>query len=156
MSDRLSPPERSALMAKVRSKNTKPEMLVRKALHRLGYRFRLHRSDLPGTPDLVLPKHRLAIFVHGCFWHRHSGCGRASTPQTNKANWEEKFERNKARDARSISELTDLGWNTLVIWECEARSNEQMSFRLRSRLPSPRHKKMSALDKRTCFVDKGK
>jgi len=156
MSDRLTPSERGALMAKVRSKNTKPEMIVRRTVHRLGYRFRLHRRDLPGSPDLVLPKHRLAIFVHGCFWHRHPGCRRASTPATNKGKWEEKFERNKARDGRSISELADLGWDVLVIWECETGSKELIASRLTSKLDRARTAQRSVLDKKTTLINKCK
>lgn len=130
MSDRLTPSERSALMAKVRSKDTKPELTVRKTAHRLGYRFRLHREDLPGTPDLVFPRHKIAVFVHGCFWHRHPSCHRASMPSTNVAKWTEKFERNVLRDVRSKSELEMMGWTVLVIWECEARSEEAVAEHL--------------------------
>lgn len=130
MTDRLSRSERSNLMAKVRSKDTTPELAVRKIAHRLGYRFRLHRADLPGKPDIVFPKYRLAVFVHGCFWHRHPNCGRATTPATNTAKWLEKFERNTIRDARSASELAALGWNVLVIWECETRSRNFVATRL--------------------------
>jgi DNA mismatch endonuclease (patch repair protein) len=96
-------------MAKVRSKNTAPELVVRKIAHALGYRFRLHRADLPGKPDILFPKHRLAIFVHGCFWHRHPNCRRASMPATNAVKWQQKFEQNKVRDMRASSELAALG-----------------------------------------------
>lgn len=130
MTDRLSIAERSALMAKVRSKDTRPELTVRKAAHSLGYRFRLHRSDLPGTPDLVFPKHRLALFVHGCFWHQHPNCRRATMPATNTAKWADKFERNRSRDTRSKSELEALGWTVLVIWECETRSRDTLASQL--------------------------
>lgn len=135
MSDRLTPSERSGLMAKVRSKNTKPELVVRRTAHRLGYRFRLHRADLPGTPDLVFPKHQLAIFVHGCFWHRHPNCRRATMPVTNTAKWAEKFERNSLRDARSTAALEALGWTVLVIWECETRAEVALAGQLASKLP---------------------
>lgn len=106
-------------MARVGSKNTKPEMLVRRALHRLGFRFRLHRRDLPGRPDIVLPKYKTAIFVHGCFWHRHAGCRRATTPKTREAFWRSKFEANISRDRNAVEALKQGGWNVLVLWECE-------------------------------------
>lgn len=109
---------RSAIMAKVRSKNTKPEIAVRRAIHRAGFRFRLHRSDLPGNPDVVFPRHRLALFVHGCFWHRH-GCKRTTMPATNKEFWSEKFRRTLERDKRALKELEEIGWKTAVIWECQ-------------------------------------
>lgn len=114
--------ERSLLMARVRQRDTKPEMLVRRAIHGIGYRFRLQRRDLPGSPDIVLPKHKLAIFVHGCFWHRHPGCRLASTPKTRVNFWASKFVANIARDERAIEELQRLGWRVAVIWECETRS----------------------------------
>ncbi|MDL2201330.1 very short patch repair endonuclease [Brucella intermedia] len=135
MSDHLTTSERSALMAKVRSKDTKPELIVRKTAHRLGYRFRLHLPDLPGTPDLVFPRHRLAVFVHGCFWHRHPNCRRATTPTTNIVKWAEKFERNRLRDARAKAELEKLGWSVLVIWECETRSEKALAEQLAQWLP---------------------
>ena len=109
---------RSAIMSKVRSKDTKPEIEVRKALHRAGFRFRLHRSDLPGKPDLVFPRFRLALFVHGCFWHRH-GCKRTTMPVTNKEFWSKKFCRTVERDQRTPKELKEFGWATTVIWECQ-------------------------------------
>lgn len=111
--------ERSALMARIRGKNTRPELVLRSALHRAGYRFRLHRKDLPGTPDIVLPRHRIVIFVHGCFWHRHPGCPRASVPHTRRHFWDKKFKANVARDLQSQKALVDLGWQVLVVWECE-------------------------------------
>lgn len=113
--------ERSAIMRAVPQKNSKPEMIVRRALHHLGYRFRLHRRDLPGTPDIVLPRHRVAIFVHGCFWHRHPGCRLASTPRTRTEFWQSKFDRNVERDTMATQALQKLGWRVLVIWECETR-----------------------------------
>ncbi|MCP3023811.1 very short patch repair endonuclease [Cupriavidus basilensis] len=117
------------------SKHTEPELLVRRELHRLGFRFRLHRRDLPGSPDLVLPRHRLCIFVNGCFWHRHSGCIRASIPKTNRLFWESKFEKNKERDARAYSELSLRGWRAVVIWECEARNPRRLQAALLRILP---------------------
>lgn len=124
--DRLSPERRSALMAKVGSKNTVPEMRVRKVAHALGYRFRLHRKDLPGKPDLVFPGRRKIIFVHGCFWHRHEDCAKASHPATRQEFWSDKFARNVARYSEVILELERLGWAVMVIWECETKSNEAL------------------------------
>jgi len=109
-------------MARVKSENTTPEMAVRSWLHHNGYRFRLYRKDLPGCPDIALPKYKTVVFVHGCFWHRHEGCKRASTPESNKEYWLVKFERNVARDERVRQELQDLGWRVVVIWECEVRN----------------------------------
>lgn len=108
-------------MARVRGKNTTPEMLVRRAAHALGYRFRLHPKQLPGRPDLVFPSRRKAIFVHGCFWHRHLGCRMASMPKTRAEFWSTKFEQNVRRDAAAIEALESTGWKVLVIWECETR-----------------------------------
>lgn len=117
---------RSALMAKVRSVNTKPELAVRRALHAAGRRFRLHRRDLPGCPDIVLPRHRLAVFVHGCFWHRHSNCRHASTPKTRAAYWRDKFTTNVARDGLNEARLRELGWTVATIWECETRNQARL------------------------------
>lgn len=122
MVDRLSPDRRSALMAKVGSKNTLPEMRVRKCAHALGYRFRLHRKTLPGSPDVVFPRLSKAIFVHGCFWHRHEGCSKASMPKTRQEYWSEKFSTNVARDAENVAAIEKLGWSVLTIWECETRN----------------------------------
>lgn len=113
--------QRSALMARVRRANTTPELAVRRSAHRLGYRFRLHRKDLPGTPDIVFPKARKAIFVHGCFWHRHAGCRAASMPKTRSEFWQEKFITNIRRDLQKEAELENLGWQSLIIWECQTR-----------------------------------
>ena len=106
-------------MARIGAKNTKPEMLVRRKLHHLGFRFRLHSRELPGRPDIVLPKYRTVIFVHGCFWHRHAGCRRATTPKTNQAFWHSKFEANLARDLKTTQALELAGWKVLILWECE-------------------------------------
>ncbi len=108
-------------MAAIRNKDTKPEVAIRKLLFSLGYRFRLHRKDLPGHPDIVLPKHKIAIFVNGCFWHRHEGCRYAATPATRKEWWQAKFDGNVARDQRNYGLLREMGWQVIVIWECEAR-----------------------------------
>ncbi|MCC6313892.1 MAG: DNA mismatch endonuclease Vsr [Thermomicrobiales bacterium] len=117
MPDNVAPERRSQIMAKVRSRDTAPELAVRRAVHRAGFRYRLHRADLPGTPDLVFPRHRLAVFVHGCFWHWH-GCKRSRMPAANRDYWERKIARNVARDTARQTELTALGWETRVIWEC--------------------------------------
>ncbi|MHC2355560.1 DNA mismatch endonuclease (patch repair protein) [Sinorhizobium meliloti] len=119
MVDTLTPAQRSERMSRIRSRDTKPEILLRKALHRLGFRFRVHGSGLPGKPDIVLAKYKTAIFVHGCFWHRHPGCKIATTPKSNTEFWIEKFSRNVARDERSTAKLGELGWRVLVAWECE-------------------------------------
>lgn len=108
---------RSRIMASVHGKDTTPEMVVRKSLHRLGFRYRLHCKDLPGSPDLVFPRYRAVIFIHGCFWHRH-GCRMTTTPSTRRAFWEEKFRANEERDRRGIALLHEQGWRILVIWEC--------------------------------------
>ena len=130
-------PERSRIMRAVRRRDTPPELAVRKALHAMGLRFRLHRTDLPGTPDVVLPRWRVALFVHGCFWHRHPGCPKATVPKSNRAYWESKFAANVARDARVSSELEEMGWKVVVIWECETRDPERLAFTLRERLHLP-------------------
>jgi len=112
-------PARSSLMARIGPKNSRPEMVVRKLAHRLGYRFRLHRRDLPGTPDIVFPVKRRVVFVHGCFWHRHKNCYRTTTPKTRAEFWAEKFSRNVERDAKNVRLLKELGWHVLIIWECD-------------------------------------
>lgn len=121
MADILSRKARSALMARIRGTNTRPEVMVRSALHRVGFRFRLYTSGLPGRPDIVLPKHGVVIFVHGCFWHRH-GCPLSSEPRTRRKFWNEKFARNIARDARTARALRGLGWRVLTVWECALRT----------------------------------
>src|SRR3569832_2346428 len=116
--DVVSPKTRSRMMSGIRGKDTKPERFVRSALHRKGLRFRLH-GKLPGRPDVVFPKHRTVIFVHGCFWHRHHGCRYATTPSSNAAFWSEKFSANKRRDTRVSRQLRRLGWRVYVVWSCE-------------------------------------
>lgn len=111
-------------MARVKSRDTSAELRVRRMLHGMGIRFRLHRRDLPGRPDLVLPKYGMVVFVHGCFWHRHPGCKRATMPKTRVEFWRNKFERNAARDLRVACALGRLGWKVAVIWECETLSSE--------------------------------
>lgn len=132
--DTLDPVRRSANMSKVRGKDTGPELRVRSLAHRMGLRFRLHREDLPGTPDLVFPRHRLAVFVHGCFWHRHEGCRRATTPGTRREFWSTKFAATVERDARQTKALEDLGWRVLVVWECELKDDEALRNILMSAL----------------------
>ncbi len=118
MADRLSPEVRSELMRRVRRKDTEPEMLVRRLAHKMGFRYRLHRSDLPGKPDIVFPSLRTIIFVHGCFWHGHH-CKRGSLPKSRLAYWEPKLERNKRRDAQNAVLLAAQGWSVHVVWQCE-------------------------------------
>lgn len=130
--DHLDAGQRSDLMAKVRSRDTGPELRVRRAAHSLGLRFRLQRRDLPGTPDLVFPKYRVALFVHGCFWHRHPGCGRSSTPKSKVEFWQRKFNANLGRDRLVAAALKDAGWHAEVIWECETRRPEILNRRLRT------------------------
>jgi len=113
--------QRSQLMSRIRSTNTKPELVVRKLLHSLGLRFRLHRKDLPGRPDLAFPKYRVALFVHGCFWHQHPDCRLASRPKTRTEYWGPKLASNVARDKRHARALEEMGWRIETIWECETR-----------------------------------
>ncbi len=127
--DNLSPERRSWVMSRIRSKDTKPEIIVRSLLHRAGYRFRIDCRDLPGRPDIVLPKYRTAIFVHGCFWHRHPGCPQATIPKTRTAFWQNKFVNNVKRDQRSRRKLRELGWKTVVVWECQVQKNPESVFR---------------------------
>lgn len=119
MTDTLTPSQRSRLMARVVGKDTKPEWILRSALHRLSFRYRLGGCGLPGRPDLVLRRYHAVVFVHGCFWHRHADCKRATLPRTNAAFWTEKLERNVARDQTAIDALKALGWRVLVVWECD-------------------------------------
>lgn len=130
MADRLTPEARSRLMAAIRGKDTGPELLVRRLLHSMGYRFRLHRRDLPGTPDIVLPGRRKAIFVHGCFWHGHPGCRFATRPATRPEFWAEKIARNQRRDRIAAVRLRRLGWSVATIWECSLRRPEHLTARL--------------------------
>lgn len=117
-------------MAQVKGRDTRPEKVVRSLLHHMGYRFRLQRADLPGKPDIVLPKHRTVIFVHGCFWHRHTGCKRATMPATNIDYWNRKFARNVARDAQNKTALESGGWSVLIVWECELKNVAALQTRL--------------------------
>ncbi|MBV5634659.1 DNA mismatch endonuclease Vsr [Pseudomonas aeruginosa] len=119
MTDSLSPAERSERMSRIRSKDTKPELVLRKILHGLGLRYRLNGAGLPGKPDLVFPRYKTVVFVHGCFWHRHDGCKIATTPKSNVPFWIEKFDRNTARDAQVKKVLEEKGWRVIIVWECE-------------------------------------
>lgn len=132
--DSLSPERRSWNMSRIRAKDTRPERLVRSLLHSLGYRFRLNRKDVPGRPDIVLPKYRTAIYVHGCFWHRHGGCSLAYTPKSNLEFWSKKFTRNEERDAEVAAALKEAGWNQVVVWECETRDEAALARRLKRSL----------------------
>lgn len=139
MADTLTQDERSRLMAKVRGKDTGPERMVRSLLQRAGYRFRLHVSELPGTPDIVLPRLRAVVLVHGCFWHRHKGCKEATTPKTHRKYWADKFARNIANDRKHSRELRRLGWRVIVIWECHLKHPDRVQSRLQRLLKSPGH-----------------
>jgi len=130
MADKLSTEIRSRIMSRIRSKDTKPELRVRSLVHRLGFRFRLHRKDLPGKPDIVLPRHRKVIFVHGCFWHGHPGCPRATRPTSRVDFWNAKLDRNIARDAAALGKLKQAGWKVLTIWECELKEDLKLTKRL--------------------------
>ena len=134
MTDVYSPEKRSAVMRRVKGRDTSPELRVRRLLWRLGARYRLHRGDLPGKPDIVLAGRRLAIFVHGCFWHGHDCARGARVPKQNRAYWEAKVARNRARDAASHAELARLGWRTLTIWECAMKDEAALEARLRAAL----------------------
>lgn len=118
--------KRSEIMARIKGQNTQPELLVRSIVHNLGYRFRLHRRDLPGNPDIAMPKHRKVTFVHGCFWHGHKRCPRAARPATNIAFWRKKLDSNIARDRRNIRLLRKAGWRVLVVWQCQTRKPETL------------------------------
>lgn len=118
MADIVDKKTRSRMMSGIRGKNTKPELRLRKALHAAGFRFRINVRSLPGTPDIVLPKWNTAIQVHGCYWHRHPGCSKATTPSSNVDFWTEKFETNIKRDTRALADLHHEGWRTIIVWEC--------------------------------------
>lgn len=129
MADRISRSARSRIMRRVRSKDTGPEMRVRSLVHELGYRYRLHRRDLPGTPDLVFARQKKVIFVHGCFWHQHN-CRKGVRPSSNVAFWNRKFDGNVQRDKKSTLTLEKSGWSVLVIWECETTELDHLAERV--------------------------
>lgn len=143
MTDVVSPAVRSRMMAGIKGKNTKPELIVRSYLHRAGFRFSLHRKDLPGRPDIVLPKYRTVVFVHGCFWHRHARCRYATSPGTRPKFWQAKFRSNKARDIRAARDLAGAGWHVFVVWACEATPSRlsaiTAALQLRKPISSARH-----------------
>jgi DNA mismatch endonuclease (patch repair protein) len=131
MTDVFTSSKRSWIMGRVHGKDTKPEIIVRSVIHRMGFRFRLHVRAVPGCPDIVLPKHGKVVFVHGCFWHGHRGCSRASIPSTRKAFWNKKLSGNAERDARNLRELRRSGLRVLVIWECETKNRKLLERKLR-------------------------
>ncbi|MCX5807225.1 MAG: very short patch repair endonuclease [Proteobacteria bacterium] len=138
MVDSLTREKRSWNMSRIKSGDTKPEKVVRSLLHLMGYRYRLHCKDLPGKPDIMLPKYKTVIFVHGCFWHRHSGCKNATTPKTNTEFWEKKFFGNIVRDRQKQSDLELLGWNVIIVWECETeKSLENLALKLQESILHP-------------------
>jgi DNA mismatch endonuclease, patch repair protein len=128
MTDVVSKAKRSRMMAGIRGSNTKPERVLRTIVHRAGFRFRLHRSDLPGRPDLVFPKYRAAVLVNGCFWHRHRNCKYSYSPKSRAAFWRQKFRENVARDQRQTAALRKLGWRVKVVWECDLRTDKKASL----------------------------
>lgn len=132
MVDTLTKHERSERMALVRSKHTKPELAIRSLVYGMGFRYRLHGNKLPGRPDLVFPSRRKAIFVHGCFWHRHRGCKLARIPKSRVRFWTEKLEGNRRRDVRNMARMRRLGWSSLVVWECQLGKLESLSCRIRN------------------------
>jgi len=138
--DTLTKEKRSWLMGRVRSSDTKPERMVRSLLHRMGFRFSLRRKDLPGSPDIVLPKHRTVVFVHGCFWHQHKGCKSSHIPKTRVAFWKKKFETNVRRDRKVMRQLRALGWLPIVIWECQVKKKgfpERLATAMRKKIHGP-------------------
>ena len=118
-------------MSRIKGKNTKPELLVRSLIHRMGFRFRLHSKDLPGKPDIVLRKHKTVIFVHGCFWHRHRNCRKSTVPKTNTETWIAKFRENQKRDALNEKKIRELGWKLIKIWECETEDKSALRKKLK-------------------------
>lgn len=132
--DIVDPETRSKMMSAIRGKDTVPEMIVRRFLHSRGYRYRIHRKDLPGRPDLVLTRLKVCIFVHGCFWHRHPGCAFATTPKTRPEFWSEKLQKNVMRDLANVEALESAGWNVLIIWECQLKKDSVALHRLDQKL----------------------
>ena len=139
--DSISPSRRSEIMSRIRSSDTRPEMQVRRLLHRLGYRYVLHRRDLPGVPDLVFPSRRKIVFIHGCFWHQHKGCIDGRIPKSRVSYWKPKLRRNVERDRRSISKLRHGGWKVMLVWECDAAKPDTVRKRLVRFLGAPRQKR---------------
>jgi DNA mismatch endonuclease, patch repair protein len=133
MADTRTPEQRSRIMRSVGTKNTAPELVVRRVLHRMGIRFRLHRRDLPGTPDVVLPGRRIAIFVHGCFWHAH-GCSKGRAPKSREEYWKPKLDQTRARDQRSVAALLEIGWKPVTVWQCEVTNEAALEAHLKALL----------------------
>ncbi|MFF7710746.1 DNA mismatch endonuclease Vsr [Pseudomonas sp. NPDC007930] len=142
--DVVDPLTRSRMMSGIRGKNTRPELMVRRFLHAHGYRFRVHRKDLPGNPDLVFPKLKVCIFVHGCFWHRHPGCRYATNPKTRPEFWNDKFQKNVARDLTNTGSLEAAGWRVIIVWECQLKNDEQTLARLLSMLEQFRQQSVTS------------
>jgi DNA mismatch endonuclease Vsr len=138
--DTLTKAERSERMSRIRSKDTRPELAVRQALFGLGYRYQLHRKDLPGKPDIVFPSRKKALFVHGCFWHSHDGCKVANLPKSRTEFWQAKFQRNVERDNLNKRALRRMGWGTLTIWECETKRPDRLLRRVTGYLGPARSK----------------
>jgi len=138
MSDTITADARSRNMSRIRSRDTQPERRVRSLLHKMGFRFRLHGADLPGKPDIVLPKYRTVVLVHGCFWHRHRGCPFCYVPKSRVEFWQQKFARNIVRDRTVARELKQHGWQVIVVWECELRDEQEVAQRIRTQLFSGR------------------
>lgn len=129
--DTITPNQRSKVMSRIPSKNTTPEFAVRSWLHTHGYRFRIHRKDLPGKPDIILPKYNIIIFVNGCFWHQHKGCKKAVLPKSNQEYWLPKLRKNIESQEKAIFSLREKGWNIYIIWECETKRTEELTSRLK-------------------------
>jgi DNA mismatch endonuclease (patch repair protein) len=141
MADVVSKAVRSRIMSRIRGKNTEPELRVRRVVLRMGYRVRLHAANLPGRPDIVLQRHRIAIFVHGCFWHRHQGCRFTTRPATRRAFWITKFRQNMARDRRVAGQLRRTGWSVITIWECITFDEARLRSTLKGRISQARRPK---------------
>ena len=133
--DTITPERRTWNMSRIRAKNTKPERCVRSLLHRMGFRFRLHRRELPGSPDIVLPGRRTVVLVNGCYWHRHQGCRFAYTPKSNREFWQSKFDKNVERDLLQNAQLRQLGWRVVTVWECETKEPCKLRERLQAAIP---------------------
>jgi DNA mismatch endonuclease (patch repair protein) len=153
--DSLTIQERSALMARVRRRDTSPERAVRTTLHAMGLRFRLHRRDLPGTPDIVLPKYATVILVHGCFWHRHSGCKKTTTPKSRRQFWAQKFRENIARDRSVCRQLASLGWSVVTVWECQTGDPSRLATVLSKKLKMTRPRQLTSVANTPSLADSG-
>ena len=134
--DTLTPRERSERMSRIRAKDTKPELMVRRMVHGMGFRYRLHSKELPGCPDLVFHRKRKVLFVHGCFWHRHKNCGNDRPPKSKRGFWLPKLDENRKRDVKNKARLRRLGWSYCVVWECELGNREKLARRIKSYLES--------------------